>query len=134
MIRRPPRSTRTDTLFPYTTLFRSQPELAARRMDAAVVFREYRNAVEEDRLHRVLPGPQRQREIAERPEIGVQHQRRTFVERGAHAKASCHDVTSDNMGQSTAAPAARKSVGKGKSGAGRVDPGRRRISKKKNKK
>src|SRR3546814_14899872 len=26
MIRRPPRSTRTDTLFPYTTLFRSEPE------------------------------------------------------------------------------------------------------------
>src|SRR3546814_11585993 len=26
MIRRPPRSTRTDTLFPYTTLFRSGPE------------------------------------------------------------------------------------------------------------
>src|SRR3546814_5306485 len=30
MIRRPPRSTRTDTLFPYTTLFRS----LLRRMDA----------------------------------------------------------------------------------------------------
>src|SRR3546814_4861987 len=27
MIRRPPRSTRTDTLFPYTTLFRSQVRL-----------------------------------------------------------------------------------------------------------
>src|SRR3546814_12349741 len=27
MIRRPPRSTRTDTLFPYTTLFRSVEEL-----------------------------------------------------------------------------------------------------------
>src|SRR3546814_14462733 len=27
MIRRPPRSTRTDTLFPYTTLFRSVPQL-----------------------------------------------------------------------------------------------------------
>src|SRR3546814_14806956 len=26
MIRRPPRSTRTDTLFPYTTLFRSQDD------------------------------------------------------------------------------------------------------------
>src|SRR3546814_10981568 len=26
MIRRPPRSTRTDTLFPYTTLFRSPPK------------------------------------------------------------------------------------------------------------
>src|SRR3546814_14098307 len=28
MIRRPPRSTRTDTLFPYTTLFRSQHVVA----------------------------------------------------------------------------------------------------------
>src|SRR3546814_7739891 len=28
MLRRPPRSTRTDTLFPYTTLFRSVAELA----------------------------------------------------------------------------------------------------------
>src|SRR3546814_1528400 len=28
MIRRPPRSTRTDTLFPYTTLFRSPHEFA----------------------------------------------------------------------------------------------------------
>src|SRR3546814_18218650 len=28
MIRRPPRSTRTDTLFPYTTLFRSTARLA----------------------------------------------------------------------------------------------------------
>src|SRR3546814_16442868 len=35
MIRRPPRSTRTDTLFPYTTLCRSQDEGAAeqRRID-----------------------------------------------------------------------------------------------------
>src|SRR3546814_16219674 len=30
MIRRPPRSTRTDTLFPYTTLFRSGPEAERR--------------------------------------------------------------------------------------------------------
>src|SRR3546814_14366299 len=29
MIRRPPRSTRTDTLFPYTTLFRSEIQFAA---------------------------------------------------------------------------------------------------------
>src|SRR3546814_2040315 len=29
MIRRPPRSTRTDTLFPYTTLFRSDPRRTA---------------------------------------------------------------------------------------------------------
>src|SRR3546814_6940066 len=31
MIRRPPRSTRTDTLFPYTTLFRSAPDARAPR-------------------------------------------------------------------------------------------------------
>src|SRR3546814_12944733 len=30
MIRRPPRSTRTDTLFPYTTLFRSLAQVARR--------------------------------------------------------------------------------------------------------
>src|SRR3546814_13604060 len=29
MIRRPPRSTRTDTLFPYTTLFRSEANITA---------------------------------------------------------------------------------------------------------
>src|SRR3546814_11271604 len=32
MIRRPPRSTRTDTLFPYTTLFRSKPSSAGKRI------------------------------------------------------------------------------------------------------
>src|SRR3546814_9732016 len=31
MIRRPPRSTRTDTLFPYTTLFRSQLRVGVQR-------------------------------------------------------------------------------------------------------
>src|SRR3546814_3001756 len=44
MIRRPPRSTRTDTRFPYTTLFRSEPtrepsmddRLEAEAVDAAV--------------------------------------------------------------------------------------------------
>src|SRR3546814_4241529 len=37
MIRRPPRSTRTDTLFPYTTLFRSQRIAGGRPMDAREV-------------------------------------------------------------------------------------------------
>src|SRR3546814_2358126 len=31
MVRRPPRSTRTDTLVPYTTLFRSRPDPGSRR-------------------------------------------------------------------------------------------------------
>src|SRR3546814_1470582 len=36
MIRRPPRSTRTDTLFPYTTLFRSDPGIQWRWHGAKV--------------------------------------------------------------------------------------------------
>src|SRR3546814_7557224 len=35
MIRRPPRSTRTDTLFPYTTLFRSKTGLPVARASAS---------------------------------------------------------------------------------------------------
>src|SRR3546814_12894818 len=35
MIRRPPRSTRTDTLFPYTTLFRSVPMGGVRMAERA---------------------------------------------------------------------------------------------------
>src|SRR3546814_9215759 len=35
MIRRPPRSTRTDTLFPYTTLFRSDAKLETLKSEAA---------------------------------------------------------------------------------------------------
>src|SRR3546814_4453944 len=38
MIRRPPRSTRTDTLFPYTTLFRSNAGLVKTRKDAKLVY------------------------------------------------------------------------------------------------
>src|SRR3546814_989688 len=38
MIRRPPRSTRTDTLFPYTTLFRSIPAIdVGKETDASIV-------------------------------------------------------------------------------------------------
>src|SRR3546814_8491071 len=37
MIRRPPRSTRTDTLFPYTTLFRSAEDVGILDDDAARV-------------------------------------------------------------------------------------------------
>src|SRR3546814_13326564 len=33
MVRRPPRSTRTDTLFPYTTLFRSELDDRIRHLD-----------------------------------------------------------------------------------------------------
>src|SRR3546814_5015024 len=51
MIRRPPRSTRTDTLFPYTTLFRSAVRLAeevVRRLAAAADARQLGDAVRLD--------------------------------------------------------------------------------------
>src|SRR3546814_9911171 len=46
MIRRPPRSTRTDTLFPYTTLFRS--------LDQAIVDHPAAHVLEHTR-HRLYP-------------------------------------------------------------------------------
>src|SRR3546814_16384470 len=66
MIRRPPRSTRTDTLFPYTTLFRSAvfeaPAIVARLDDIAVVG----DAVEQRRGHLGIAedgGPLAEREV-----------------------------------------------------------------------
>src|SRR3546814_17982777 len=62
MIRRPPRSTLTDTLFPYTTLFRSaalvfrrQREARAvdRRCDVAAVERQHRHDGLDAAEHRV---------------------------------------------------------------------------------
>src|SRR3546814_2168922 len=44
MIRRPPRSTRTDTLFPYTTLFRSPPARTRHRHSPRLMPRGDRDA------------------------------------------------------------------------------------------
>src|SRR3546814_14049430 len=64
MIRRPPRSTRTDTLFPYTTLFRSQ-RVAGESVGLGVVreggpggLRSH-DRVLSDRVERALPGVRR---------------------------------------------------------------------------
>src|SRR3546814_16666730 len=43
MIRRPPRSTRTDTLFPYTTLFRSDPIVGS--VSSSLELRERENMI-----------------------------------------------------------------------------------------
>src|SRR3546814_8706488 len=55
MIRRPPRSTRTDTLFPYTTLFRSAHR-RAHLGDRLVAVGEMRAVVEVEQHHRPLGG------------------------------------------------------------------------------
>src|SRR3546814_2899966 len=59
MIRRPPRSTRTDTLFPYTTLFRSLADLAmrlgnAQEREAAVSLAGSENGGPRPRVSRAL--------------------------------------------------------------------------------
>src|SRR3546814_16850676 len=52
MIRRPPRSTRTDTLFPYTTLFRSDADPDFGRQEVAPhVRRSRRGAADRDDRH-----------------------------------------------------------------------------------
>ena len=51
-----------------------QLHLEGRGADGAIVFGNDIDAVEEDGLHRVLPAPQRERIVGQRPEIGVQHQ------------------------------------------------------------
>src|SRR3546814_6570397 len=56
MIRRPPRSTRTDTLFPYTTLFRSG--------DAVVVGEEHRRLVDNRRPDALVDLASRLKEAA----------------------------------------------------------------------
>src|SRR3546814_5789302 len=56
MIRRPPRSTRTDTLFPYTTLFRSDlPSQCGVEERAMVQFGDYQNEIYAAGLRGVLP-------------------------------------------------------------------------------
>src|SRR3546814_2592156 len=57
MIRRPPRSTRTDTLFPYTTLFRSAPAHRARPRRRAAGARHVSGRGLSRRRHALLPAP-----------------------------------------------------------------------------
>src|SRR3546814_1788131 len=74
MIRRPPRSTRTDTLFPYTTLFRSAA--APRRPDRATDRDRLRTGREPcragfDRYRSWLDGSQRQSAPAKGRAAGI---------------------------------------------------------------
>src|SRR3546814_2144009 len=60
MIRRPPRSTRTDTLFPYTTLFRSPDE--AMRMGDRIAIMQAGRIEQLDTPARVYARPGRSEE------------------------------------------------------------------------
>src|SRR3546814_17970086 len=112
MLRRPPRSTRTDTLFPYTTLFRSS-RLSWRHGclyggEDAVVPRGGRRG--------------RHRRDLERRSVVAGGRARSKGARSADHDGGCAWRGPD-----------RKSVVSGKSVSVRVDLGGRRIIKKKNK-
>src|SRR3546814_17893286 len=70
MIRRPPRSTRTDTLFPYTTLFRSGAVLPVPEPDRrGQVLQAQDDAGEAVCLRRIVRGAEFQDELLLRPEV-----------------------------------------------------------------
>ena len=60
---------------------RTVREHTVERADERVVFRQDVDPVEEDRLDRVLPAPDRQRIVAERTEVRVQNKGRTIPRR-----------------------------------------------------
>src|SRR3546814_20083981 len=85
MIRLPPRSTRTDTLFPYTTRFRSVAVLGGLLGPAHHVV-----AVDDRRLdHRVTPHPQHE-QVALAGEVGGQGEGLLDVLLGQHVGAGGH--------------------------------------------
>src|SRR3546814_10982431 len=54
MIRRPPRSTRTDTLFPYTTLFRSRLERCSAVLTVGAQYAYWRDYASSARLRHII--------------------------------------------------------------------------------
>src|SRR3546814_11029417 len=119
MTRRPTRSTRTDTLFPYTTLFRSQGFDAPLLI---VVHPAIGDAFVEDRVSA-------EHAIGQAP--SGQFSRRHFLgdEQDADVLGGDpHTVGHGERGLAHAWPD-RKSVVQGKSVSVRVDPGGRRIIK-----
>src|SRR3546814_11928866 len=118
MIRRPPRSTRTDTLFPYTTLFRSLGEVARPRIHRIANF-----ASEALMARRRLAGDELTVEPgrAGRRHLRIERQVRSRHERLPHLPLSVRPGSELD----------RKSVGSGKRVSVRVDLGGRRLLKKK---
>src|SRR3546814_16827380 len=123
MIRRPPRSTRTDTLFPYTTLFRSDADRNGRPADRAV-----------DRKHRLLAGRLPLKSFRARCR---RDQSRDEIAGGRGKEPRAHDERSHvRRGQPVhcgKADGDRKSVVSGTRVSVRVDLGGRSIIKKKKK-
>src|SRR3546814_14683874 len=119
MIRRPPRSTRTDTLFPYTTLFRSTLNLGLTRTVSVTTFLG-------DTQQETLSVNETQLQLLG---VNLAGDQAGFI--GLKAHKSYDSVV---LSISSLLLADRKSVVSGKSVSVRVDLGGRRIIKKKKQK
>src|SRR3546814_17187945 len=122
MIRRPPRSTRTDTLFPYTTLFRSPRAQRVVHEEAGT-----RDAADEE--YQPRHHDRRENGVEEREAAVAQEVRRRlahYVVDVHPASVMCAMHAADHRSFID-----RKSVVKGKSVSVRVDLGGSRIIKKK---
>src|SRR3546814_12788169 len=84
MIRRPPRSTRTDTLFPYTTLFRSKREAEdAAQAERDRIQREHEEALAAERRR------------AEEAEAAAQAERDRIAKEEADRKAEADRIAAE---------------------------------------
>src|SRR3546814_13904150 len=107
MIRRPPRSTRTDTLFPYTTLFRSEK----------LVGRILRRHID---IHEVADREQGEADRNNQPGIEPLHQSRDERDQDQLGKASPREHHADLLGVVSLDPS--EVDGKDEDGAVERDP------------
>src|SRR3546814_10921645 len=122
MIRRPPRSTRTDTLCPYTTLFRSVGQQRQRPPGSAQGDERLGTAADDQGV--VQPHRRVEIDRTERParrEVGSERLQQPLAVAATH-----DDPAAPGHGE-----AHRKSVGKGQAVSDRLDPGGLRVSKNK---
>src|SRR3546814_10799521 len=99
MIRRPPRSTRTDTLFPYTTLFRSLGVDVGDQLKAHLLDHLGAEAVHLLELPAGVDMQHRERQLAREEGLArqVQHYGRIFADGIQHHRVAelCSDLTND---------------------------------------
>src|SRR3546814_17238540 len=145
MIRRPPRSTRTDTLFPYTTLFRS-PSVSASRCHLPIAARQGGSM---SAIGRKPPFPrpdskprfepcQQLLHRSHRRRLPSRFQRRHALEqalaRGDDPAERRGEPGASNPGGRDRRAEGREKGGEGKEGSGSVNPGGDGMIKKKKKK
>src|SRR3546814_8155906 len=76
MMRRPPRSTRNDTLFPYTTLFRSQDDIGDAFLDEDQRLFAVRGLADRETFAREMPDDEfgDRLVILDQQQVGLRHQ------------------------------------------------------------